>query len=269
MKVLRFCLLGCWQKRCHFWVRDRRQCNTHSNSRNQSIIFFLCWFSKPQFPQGGANCPRRHLYSFKFRKLQSFIIGHKQNCNLCLGKGFIFILLDSQQTSPVLQKERLPLSSQAVLNADILGKITEQRWSLPRPARWGETRETGNYLWLPFHLFLYWFLYFPPGFYLQLPLPSAFHSWQKDYFLKNADRKNLISSNAWIQWNVYYRLYKNCMSYGTKDDISQGETWMKLCNFATFLVDQGLISRLLLLLCPDQKKKKRPTTPEKKDRESE
>lgn len=37
--------------------------------------------------------------------------------------------------------------------------------------------------------------------------------------LKNADQKNLISSNAWIQWNVYYRLYKNCMFYRTKDDI--------------------------------------------------
>lgn len=44
-----------WQKACNSWVKDKELFITYKNSYSQSIIIFLCQFSKPPFLQGDTR----------------------------------------------------------------------------------------------------------------------------------------------------------------------------------------------------------------------
>lgn len=60
--------------------------------------------------------------------------------NLCLGEDVIFIILDRNQTSPLPQRKALPLSSKAVLYANILAKVgAEVVLLLARESETGES----------------------------------------------------------------------------------------------------------------------------------
>lgn len=55
----------CWQRACNIWVKDKELFITYKHSYSQSIIIFLCQFSKPQFPQGdmrNSQVTSAHIY---------------------------------------------------------------------------------------------------------------------------------------------------------------------------------------------------------------
>lgn len=150
-------------------------------------------------------------------------MGCKQICQPSLGEHVIFIMLKSKQTSPMLQRETLPLSSKAVVCANILEKIIWSKGShgfcLQDVQK--HERPTANHLPIAatFDFFStllhkspnrctyfskpltkpklhaerykgqkkeesrrYVISLFSYKVYLQLPLPSSFHSCPRDHF---------------------------------------------------------------------------------------
>ena len=85
-------------------------------------------------PQSGQTGPddtstlhrAHHRRGARLRETPSFYSGLYTNLQPLPGEAFIFFALDSRQTSPELWRETPPLSSKAVLSANILEKIS---WS--------------------------------------------------------------------------------------------------------------------------------------------
>ena len=116
----------CWQMTRYPWVRDKGVDYSEYSKQHELNICSHgpCSHSSELHGEGSDGCcvcnALCQLRNPKLRKPKPLITGYRQICPTSMDGHHIFVILDSDQTCPLLRRETLP--SKAVLYIIILEK---------------------------------------------------------------------------------------------------------------------------------------------------